>query len=95
LVIGYRVIGRFARRRITQPGGHIDHTALLVVHGIGAQEPGETPWAASWIARLFVGPEVYGPWVDRASLVLLFMMLLTFAVAPRNRASKVHRAYWK
>jgi hypothetical protein len=53
------------------------------------------PWFGSWIARIFVGPETYGPIVDKISLVLLGMMLLTFAVAPRNRASKVHRSYWE
>jgi hypothetical protein len=52
------------------------------------------PWLASWIARIFVGPETYGPIVDKVSLVLLGMMLLTFAVVPRNRASAVHRRYW-
>lgn len=52
------------------------------------------PWLASWVARIFVGPETYGPIVDKVSLVLLGMMLLTFAVAPRNRASRVHRRYW-
>lgn len=72
---------------------------LAVVLVIGALFFGAVaamlPWAASWIARLFVGPETYGPIVDRVSLVLLGMMLLTFAVAPRNRASKVHGNYWK
>jgi hypothetical protein len=42
-----------------------------------------------------VGPETYGPIVDTVSLVLLGMMLLTFAVAPRIRAGIVHRTYWE
>ena len=53
------------------------------------------PWAASWVARMFVGPETYGPIQDWVSLVLVGMMLLSFALAPWLRARLMHRQFWE
>jgi len=52
------------------------------------------PFLFSLAVRWFLPPETWGPIVDKASLVVLGAMTLTFLVAPRNRASKVHSLYW-
>jgi len=52
------------------------------------------PFLASLIVRWFLPPDTWAPVVDRASVILLALMVLALLAAPMIRAAKVHSRFW-